>query len=166
MSSTVFDPSDANHPGRDPGTEAHIWFTAQKVGTWDIVCGQLCGCEPWDHARPTRCHCPRQFEEWMKAKTPVPARRSRAHRRPGDFSADRRREVTGRSFVIGHLSLVIATGGQCFQPVFASPARFTACRNRRQDPVRAGTGWELDSLEELSSRGFFGYLSLDAAGKR
>ena len=26
-----------------PGVRSHIWFTPTKIGTWDIICGQLCG---------------------------------------------------------------------------------------------------------------------------
>ncbi|MCB1226093.1 MAG: cytochrome c oxidase subunit II [Verrucomicrobiales bacterium] len=26
-----------------PGVKAHMWFTPTKTGTWDIICGQLCG---------------------------------------------------------------------------------------------------------------------------
>ena len=26
-----------------PGVRAHIWFKPTKIGSWDIICGQLCG---------------------------------------------------------------------------------------------------------------------------
>lgn len=26
-----------------PGVKAHMWFMPTKTGTWDIICGQLCG---------------------------------------------------------------------------------------------------------------------------
>jgi cytochrome c oxidase subunit 2 len=26
-----------------PGVNGHLWFTPTKTGTWDIICGQLCG---------------------------------------------------------------------------------------------------------------------------
>ena len=56
-----------------PGTEAHVWFTAQKVGSWDIVCGQLCGSNHGIMRAQLDVIAPDKFEEWMKAKTPVPA---------------------------------------------------------------------------------------------
>ena len=26
-----------------PGVKSHMWFKPTKEGTWDIICGQLCG---------------------------------------------------------------------------------------------------------------------------
>ncbi|MFN0075372.1 MAG: cytochrome c oxidase subunit II [Prosthecobacter sp.] len=26
-----------------PGTKSHMWFKPTKTGTWDVICGQLCG---------------------------------------------------------------------------------------------------------------------------
>jgi cytochrome c oxidase subunit 2 len=26
-----------------PGVKSHMWFKPTKTGTWDIICGQLCG---------------------------------------------------------------------------------------------------------------------------
>ena len=57
----------------NPGSEAHVWFTAQKVGSWDIVCGQLCGSNHGIMRAQLDVIAPDKFEEWMKAKTPVPA---------------------------------------------------------------------------------------------
>jgi cytochrome c oxidase subunit II len=56
-----------------PGTEAHMWFTAQKVGSWDIVCGQLCGSGHGVMAAKLEVKSPTEFDSWYKEKTPAPA---------------------------------------------------------------------------------------------
>ena len=56
-----------------PGTEAHVWFTPQKVGAWDIVCGQLCGSGHGVMRSTLEVKSPEEFATWYKEKTPAPA---------------------------------------------------------------------------------------------
>lgn len=56
-----------------PGTEAHVWFTPQKIGAWDIVCGQLCGSGHGVMRSSLEVKSPEEFAAWYKEKTPVPA---------------------------------------------------------------------------------------------
>lgn len=54
-----------------PGTEAHMWFTPQKVGSWDIVCGQLCGSGHGVMRATLEVLPPTDFDTWFKEKTPA-----------------------------------------------------------------------------------------------
>jgi len=56
-----------------PGSEAHIWFTPQKIGSWDIVCGQLCGPGHAVMASKLEIMSPQDFAEWYKERVPAPA---------------------------------------------------------------------------------------------
>lgn len=56
-----------------PGTEAHVWFTPQRIGAWDIVCGQLCGAGHGQMKATLEIKSPADFATWYKEKTPVPA---------------------------------------------------------------------------------------------
>jgi cytochrome c oxidase subunit 2 len=55
-----------------PGTEAHMWFVPQKVGTWDIVCGQLCGANHANMRATLEVKFEDQFDAWLKEKSPAP----------------------------------------------------------------------------------------------
>ncbi len=54
-----------------PGTEAHVWFTPTKVGTWDVVCGQLCGSGHGVMASTIEVKTPTDFDTWFKEKVPA-----------------------------------------------------------------------------------------------
>ncbi|MFN0125399.1 MAG: hypothetical protein ACKV19_01790 [Verrucomicrobiales bacterium] len=56
-----------------PGSEAHVWFTPQKIGEWDIVCGQLCGPGHGIMRSTLQIVSPADFAAFYKEKTPVPA---------------------------------------------------------------------------------------------
>jgi cytochrome c oxidase subunit II len=59
-----------------PGTEAHVWFTPQKKGTWDIVCGQLCGANHANMRATLEVKSdtgPQSFDLWFKEKSPAQA---------------------------------------------------------------------------------------------
>jgi cytochrome c oxidase subunit II len=60
-----------------PGVNAHMWFKPVKEGTWDIICGQLCG--P-GHAQmravldviPTK-----EYDEWAKDQSTAAAAKNK-----------------------------------------------------------------------------------------
>lgn len=54
-----------------PGQEIPMWFIPQKIGTWDIVCAQLCGAS---HAKMTariEVVSSEDFDEWYAEQRPL-----------------------------------------------------------------------------------------------
>jgi cytochrome c oxidase subunit 2 len=54
-----------------PGVEAHMWFVPQKTGTWDIVCGQLCGANHANMRATLEVKHEAEFDTWFKEKSPA-----------------------------------------------------------------------------------------------
>ncbi len=70
-----------------PGSESHIWFTPQKVGEWDIVCGQLCGISHGKMRATLQVIAPAEFETWHKERVPAPAPEPAAQQAAADTRA-------------------------------------------------------------------------------
>lgn len=47
-----------------PGVKAHMWFKPVKTGTWDIICGQLCGPGHAQMRAVLEVVDPKEFDEW------------------------------------------------------------------------------------------------------
>lgn len=56
-----------------PGLEAHVWFTPERAGEWDIVCAQLCGSNHANMRATLTVQSQADFAEWFKEKTPKAA---------------------------------------------------------------------------------------------
>jgi len=68
-----------------PGVKSHMWFKPVKTGTWDIICGQLCGPGHAQMRAVLEVVEPKEYDDWAKeqstnaaaknaAATPVAAR--------------------------------------------------------------------------------------------
>jgi cytochrome c oxidase subunit 2 len=56
-----------------PGTVAHMWFKPTKTGTWETICGQLCGA---GHAQMKGIMTVKEgkdFDQWFQESTPKAA---------------------------------------------------------------------------------------------
>jgi cytochrome c oxidase subunit 2 len=49
-----------------PGVKAHMWFKPVKTGTWDIICGQLCGPGHAQMKAVLEVVEAKEFEDWSK----------------------------------------------------------------------------------------------------
>jgi cytochrome c oxidase subunit 2 len=49
-----------------PGVNGHLWFTPTKEGTWDIICGQLCGAGHSGMRGTLEVIPQKEFDEFMK----------------------------------------------------------------------------------------------------
>ena len=49
-----------------PGVTAHMWFTPTKTGTWDVICGQLCGPGHAQMKAQLEVMLPEEFDAWSK----------------------------------------------------------------------------------------------------
>jgi cytochrome c oxidase subunit 2 len=59
-----------------PGAKAHMWFTPTKTGTWDIICGQLCGPGHANMKATLEVVSQEEFDAWVaehQAPAPAPA---------------------------------------------------------------------------------------------
>lgn len=64
-----------------PGVNAHMWFTPKKTGTWDIICGQLCGAGHSQMRATLEVVSEKEYDAWvkdqsdsaLKAAAPAPA---------------------------------------------------------------------------------------------
>ena len=51
-----------------PGMKQHVWFKAKKIGTYDIVCAELCG---WGHYKMKgrlTVESRESFDRWIQQK--------------------------------------------------------------------------------------------------
>jgi cytochrome c oxidase subunit 2 len=49
-----------------PGVKAHMWFKPIKTGTWDIICGQLCGPGHAQMKAVVEVLEAKEFDDWSK----------------------------------------------------------------------------------------------------
>lgn len=52
-----------------PGIRAHMWFKPVKTGTWDIICGQLCGPGHAQMKAVLEVLDQKEFDEWLKGQS-------------------------------------------------------------------------------------------------
>jgi len=52
-----------------PGAKAHMWFKPVKTGTWDIICGQLCGVGHSQMKATLEVVSQKEFDEWSKEQS-------------------------------------------------------------------------------------------------
>ncbi|MBE7495187.1 MAG: cytochrome c oxidase subunit II [Verrucomicrobiaceae bacterium] len=52
-----------------PGVKAHMWFKPIKTGTWDIICGQLCGPGHAQMKAVLEVVDPKEFDDWAKEQS-------------------------------------------------------------------------------------------------
>ncbi len=52
-----------------PGAKAHMWFKPVKTGTWDIICGQLCGVGHSQMKATLEVISQKEFDEWSKEQS-------------------------------------------------------------------------------------------------
>ena len=61
-----------------PGVKAHMWFKPVKTGTWDIICGQLCGPGHAQMKAVLEVVDGKEFDEWAKEQSTSAAAKSAA----------------------------------------------------------------------------------------
>lgn len=54
-----------------PGMEIPLWFIPQKIGTWDIVCAQLCGASHAQMTATIEVKSQKDFDEWLAEQKPL-----------------------------------------------------------------------------------------------
>ncbi len=52
-----------------PGVKAHMWFKPTKTGTWDIICGQLCGPGHGQMKATLEVLEQKEFDDWAKEQS-------------------------------------------------------------------------------------------------
>ncbi|MBL9129632.1 MAG: cytochrome c oxidase subunit II [Verrucomicrobiaceae bacterium] len=52
-----------------PGVKAHMWFKPIKTGSWDIICGQLCGPGHAQMKAVLEVVEPKEFDDWAKEQS-------------------------------------------------------------------------------------------------
>ncbi len=53
-----------------PGVRSHMWFTPTKTGSWDIICGQLCGPGHANMGATVTVMSREDFQEWWDERHP------------------------------------------------------------------------------------------------
>jgi cytochrome c oxidase subunit 2 len=61
-----------------PGVKAHMWFKPVKEGTWDIICGQLCGPGHAQMRAVLEVIDGKEYDEWAKEQSASAAAKSAA----------------------------------------------------------------------------------------
>ena len=61
-----------------PGVKSHMWFKPVKTGTWDIICGQLCGPGHSQMKAVLEVMEQKEFDEWSKGQSEAAAKKSAA----------------------------------------------------------------------------------------
>ncbi len=56
-----------------PGTVAHMWFKPTKEGSWETVCGQLCGAGHAQMKGVMTVKSAEEFDKWFEESTPKQA---------------------------------------------------------------------------------------------
>lgn len=59
-----------------PGLRAHMWFRPVKTGSWDIICGQLCGPGHAQMKAVLEVVSAKDFDEWAKEQSAAAAKKS------------------------------------------------------------------------------------------
>lgn len=52
-----------------PGVKSHMWFTPTKTGTWDIICGQLCGTNHSQMKATLEVVSTEEYDAWVKEQS-------------------------------------------------------------------------------------------------
>ncbi|MDB6118555.1 MAG: cyoA, partial [Verrucomicrobiaceae bacterium] len=52
-----------------PGAKAHMWFKPVKLGTWDVICGQLCGVGHSQMKATLEVVSQKEFDDWSKEQS-------------------------------------------------------------------------------------------------
>lgn len=61
-----------------PGVKAHMWFKPVRTGTWDIICGQLCGPGHAQMKAIVEVVEGKEFDEWAKEMSSAAAAKQAA----------------------------------------------------------------------------------------
>ncbi len=61
-----------------PGVKAHMWFTPTKTGTWDIICGQLCGTSHSQMKATLEVVSEADYDAWVKEQSDDAKKKSAA----------------------------------------------------------------------------------------
>jgi cytochrome c oxidase subunit 2 len=61
-----------------PGMKAHMWFKPVKLGSWDIICGQLCGPGHSQMKAVLEVVSAKDFDDWVKEQSTNAAAKSAA----------------------------------------------------------------------------------------
>jgi cytochrome c oxidase subunit 2 len=56
-----------------PGVKSHMWFKPVKTGTWDIICGQLCGPGHAQMKAVLEVIEAKEYDEWAKEQSAAAA---------------------------------------------------------------------------------------------
>ncbi len=52
-----------------PGVKSHMWFTPKKTGSWDIICGQLCGSGHSQMRATLEVVSEKEYDAWVKEQS-------------------------------------------------------------------------------------------------
>lgn len=75
-----------------PGVKAHMWFTPTQMGSWDIICGQLCGPGHAQMRAQLDVIDPKEFDDWateMSATAAAKLAQQKASEASSTASVDR-----------------------------------------------------------------------------
>ncbi|MBV6498494.1 MAG: Alternative cytochrome c oxidase subunit 2 [Prosthecobacter sp.] len=61
-----------------PGVKSHMWFKPVKTGTWDIICGQLCGPGHAQMKAVIEVMEPKEYDDWAKEMSAAAAAKNAA----------------------------------------------------------------------------------------
>ncbi len=61
-----------------PGVKSHMWFKPVKLGSWDIICGQLCGPGHAQMKAVLEVVSAKEYDEWSKEQSTNAAAKSAA----------------------------------------------------------------------------------------
>jgi cytochrome c oxidase subunit 2 len=59
-----------------PGVKSHMWFKPVKMGTWDIICGQLCGPGHAQMKANLEVVDAKEFDDWSKEQSANAAKKN------------------------------------------------------------------------------------------
>lgn len=59
-----------------PGVKSHMWFKPIKTGTWDIICGQLCGPGHAQMKAVLEVMDGKEFDDWSKEQSAAAAKKA------------------------------------------------------------------------------------------
>ena len=65
-----------------PGVKAHMWFKPVKTGTWDIICGQLCGPGHAQMKAVLEVVDAKDYDEWAQEQSGNAAKKAAAPAAP------------------------------------------------------------------------------------
>ncbi len=55
-----------------PGTEVPLWFTPNKTGEWEVICGQLCGLGHYSMKALLTVVPAEEYDAWLAQMSPAP----------------------------------------------------------------------------------------------